>query len=75
MIEILRSLLVDVEGIVLALVTVMAILFVVMTWVNTKSLVPVLGAVLLGAVVIYGVQNYDFLQTQVEEDFEQRGTP
>ena len=53
----------------------MAILFVVMTWVNTKSLVPVLGAVLLGAVVIYGVQNYDFLQTQVEEDFEQRGNP
>ncbi len=75
MIEILRSLLEDVESIVLALVTVMAILFVVMTWVNTKSLVPVLGAVLLGAVVIYGVQNYDFLQTQVREDFEERGTP
>ena len=75
MIEILRSLLEDVESIVLALVTVMAILFVVMTWVNTKSLVPVLGAVLLGAVVIYGVRNYDFLQTQVREDFEERGTP
>jgi hypothetical protein len=53
----------------------MAIAFVVMTWVSTKSLVPVLGAVLLGAIVIYGVQNYDFLEQKVEEDFEQRGTP
>ena len=30
---------------------------------------------LLGAIVIYGVQNYDFLEQKVEEDFEQRGTP
>ena len=65
----------DVQSIVLALVTLMAIAFVVMTWVSTKSLVPVLGAVLLGALVIYGVNNYDFLQQKVEQDFEQRGTP
>ncbi|HEU0170109.1 MAG TPA: hypothetical protein VFR26_01625 [Acidimicrobiales bacterium] len=75
MIEILNGLLTDVQSLVLALVTLMAIAFVVMTWVSTKSLVPVLGAVLLGAIVIYGVQNYDFLEQKVEEDFEQRGTP
>jgi hypothetical protein len=75
MIDILNGLLADVQSLVLALVTVIAIAFVVITWVNTKALVPVLGAVLLGAIVIYGVQNYDFLQNQVEEDFEQRGNP
>ena len=75
MIEILNGLVTDVHSIVLALVTLMAIAFVVMTWVSTKSLVPVLGAVLLGALVIYGVNNYDFLQQKVEQDFEQRGTP
>jgi xanthine/uracil permease len=75
MIEILNGLVTDVQSIVLALVTLMAIAFVVMTWVSTKSLVPVLGAVLLGALVIYGVNNYDFLQQKVEQDFEQRGTP
>ena len=37
---------------------------------STKSLVPVLGAVLLGAIVIYRVQNDDFLEQKVEEDFE-----
>lgn len=75
MIQILNGLLSDIQTLVLALVTLMAIAFVVMTWVSTKSLVPVLGAVLLGAVVIYGVQNYDFLQGKVEQDFEQRGNP
>jgi hypothetical protein len=74
-IEILRGVLAQVELLVIALVTVVAIVFVISTWVRTRSLVPTLGAVLLGAVVIYGVQNFDFLQGQVEKDFENQGQP
>ena len=42
--------------------------FVVATWVRTKSMVPTLGAILLGAVVIWGVNNFDMLENQVNED-------
>lgn len=70
MVDILDGFLSDAIGLVKVGMALMAIVFVLMTWVRTRSLVPTLGALLLGAVVIYGVNNYDFLSQQVKEDVE-----
>jgi hypothetical protein len=39
-----------------------------MTWTRTKSLVPTIGAALMGAVVIASVASYTILRKEVEED-------
>jgi hypothetical protein len=71
MVDILDGFLSDAMALVKVGMALMAIVFVLMTWVRTRSLVPTLGALLLGAVVIYGVNNYDFLSQQVKEDVEE----
>jgi hypothetical protein len=59
----------DAKELLTASVGVIAIWFVVWTWVRTRSIVPVVGAVLLGAVVLFGVSQMDgTLKTEVQED-------
>jgi hypothetical protein len=70
MVDILNGFLTDATNLVKVDMTLMAIVFVGMTWVRTRSLAPTLGALLLGAVVVYGVNNYSFLSQQVKEDVE-----
>jgi hypothetical protein len=70
MVDILNGFLTDATNLVKVGMTLMAIVFVGMTWVRTRSLAPTLGALLLGAVVVYGVNNYSFLSQQVKEDVE-----
>lgn len=54
-------------------ITLLALVFVGMTWARTRSLAPTIGALVLGAVVIWGVYNMSFLQTQVGEDIQEQG--
>ena len=62
------------EQLLQASVGVIAIWFVVWTWVRTRSVVPVVGAVLLGAVVLFGVSQMDGqLKTEVQEDVTEFG--
>jgi hypothetical protein len=68
MIDVLDGVIGDAKRLLTAAITVVAIWFVVMTWIRTRSLAPTIGAVLLGAVVIFGVQQFDFLRDQVDED-------
>lgn len=68
MVDILNGFLADATDLITLAVTLMAIVFVLMTWARTRSLAPTLGALLLGAVVIYGVNNYDFLSEQIRDD-------
>lgn len=68
MIDVLDGVLGDAQRLMTAAVSVVAIWFVIWTWVRTRSLVPTLGALLLGAVVIFGVQEFDFLRQQVDQD-------
>jgi hypothetical protein len=68
MVDILDGFLKDAKYLITFGIGIMAIVFVMMTWIRTRSLAPTLGALLLGAVVIYGVTNFDFLSTQVQED-------
>jgi hypothetical protein len=68
MIDVLDGVLGDAQRLMTAAVSVVAIWFVIWTWVRTRSLVPTLGALLLGAIVIFGVQEFDFLKQQVDQD-------
>jgi hypothetical protein len=70
-IDLLSDKIADVEAVVRAAITLMALIFVGMVWAKTKSFVPVVGALLLGALVIWGVNNVDFLEQKVGEEFDE----
>jgi hypothetical protein len=60
----------DAKSIMIGVVVLMAIAFVLMTWNRTRSAVPVIGAILLGAVIIWGVSSYDVLRETVDQDVQ-----
>ena len=47
---------------------VFAIGMVVATWARTKSAVPTVATLVMAAIVIWGVNNIDVLQAQVDQD-------
>ena len=57
MVEIINNFLTDFTGLVQIGISLLALVFVATTWVRTKSLAPTLGALILGAVVIWGVNS------------------
>jgi hypothetical protein len=61
----------DARTLLLGAVILMATAFVIMTWARTRSLMPTLGAVLLGVVVIAGVTSYATIQEAVEADIQE----
>jgi len=71
--ELLDGLMGDARFLLRGIVSVMAIWFVVWSWVRTKSVVPTVGALLLGAVVMWGVANIATLRDEVGEDLENNG--
>jgi hypothetical protein len=58
----------DGKQIMIGVVVLMAIAFVIMTWNRTRSAVPVIGAILLGGVIIWGVSSYTVLKDTVNTD-------
>jgi O-antigen ligase len=70
--DILNSFIADARVLVLGVIGVLAIVFVGMTWMRTRSLAPTLAAVLLGAVVVYAVNNFDDLSDDIEQDVSRR---
>lgn len=68
MFNIFNGAIADAKTLLSAAIAVMAIWFVIWTWVRTRSVVPTVGAVLLGALVSFGVSKMDTLETAVEED-------
>lgn len=68
MIQTLNNLIAQAEVLVTAVIAVMALVFVAVTWARTRSAVPTVGALLLGAVVVWGVHNVAFLEQQVDTD-------
>lgn len=60
----------DGKQIMIGIVVLMAIAFVIMTWNRTRSAVPVLGAILLGGAIIWGVSSYDVLKETVNNDVD-----
>lgn len=74
MLEIINNFIESFQVLVVAGILLLAIVFVGMTWIRTRSLAPTLGAVLLGAVVVWGVNNIDVLENKVNEDVNRGGT-
>ena len=70
MFKILDGFVTDAQNLVIGGMMVVAIAFVGMTWMRTKALAPTLGSLLLGAVVLYGVSNFDDLATIVQKDVD-----
>ena len=68
MVNLLNGIMQDVRTLVLGAIILMAMVFVIMTWARTRSLVPTLGAVILGAVVIAGVASYTTFKAGVQKD-------
>lgn len=66
----LEGLMGDAKSLLIGALILMAIAFVIMTWARTRSLVPTLGALLLGAFIIAGVNNYTTIQNAVDEDID-----
>lgn len=70
MIDLLQSKLTEVESLVQAAVGLMALVMVIVVWARTKAFVPVVGAVLFGAFVTWAVNNVAFLESKVDEEFQ-----
>lgn len=68
MIDNLTTLTADARLLIQAVVVVFAIGMVVATWARTKSAVPTVATLVMAAIVIWGVNNIDVLQSQVDQD-------
>lgn len=66
--DLLNGVMADARQLLMAAIGIMAIAFVIMTWARTRSLVPTLGAVLLGAIVLAGVAQLETIQGEAEQD-------
>lgn len=60
----------DAERLMITLMIVMTIGFAIWTWMRTKALGPTLGALVLGAVVVWGVSNVRGLRNNVGDDLD-----
>jgi len=74
MVEILDNMMKDAERLLVAVVAVMAVWFVVWTWIRTRSIVPVLGSLVVSAIVLWGVYNMSDLRGYVEDDVNDYST-
>jgi hypothetical protein len=68
--NLLNGMMNDARSLLLGAIILMAMAFVVMTWARTRSLVPTLGALLLGVIVIAGVASYGTIRGEVEDDID-----
>lgn len=66
--NLLHGLIGDARAILVSFMILVAIFFVIATWVTTRALVPVIGALLFGALVVFGVANSTFLANRAGED-------
>jgi hypothetical protein len=62
----------DAESLLRAVMVVMGIAFVAATWWRTKAMAPTLGAVMLSAIVVFAVNNFETLGKDIEADVQER---
>jgi hypothetical protein len=68
--DVFRGVIDDAQTLLIAAISVVAIWFVAWTWFRSKALVPTLGALLLGAIVIFGVTRMPVLTDRVGQDVD-----
>jgi len=75
-IDLVNNLIAEAQDMLTAAVVLVAIGMIIATWARTRAIVPTIGAIVFGAVVVWAVFNIDFLQEQVGEDIvEESGQP
>ena len=72
--NLLQGMLIDARMLLIGALIIMAIVFVLMTWARTRSLVPTLGSLLLGILVVAGVQMYATIKSGAESDISRYNT-
>ena len=68
----------DIYTAIIAVLVVMGLWFVTWTWAKTRSLVPTLGSIIVGVLIIWGAANFNFLTRQVNDDvgrYDGQGNP
>lgn len=70
MTDLIQGFMNDARILLIGAIIIMATAFVIMTWARTRSLMPTIGAVLLGIVVVAGVTSYARIQEAVERDIQ-----
>jgi hypothetical protein len=68
MVDVINDLLRDGKTILIAALGVMVIWFIIWTLQRTRALVPTLGAVILGAAVLWAAANIPTVQREIDED-------
>lgn len=71
LVDILENLFSTAYGLIVMGMIILAIVFAAMTWVRTRSLVPVLGALLLGGLVVIMVSRFEWLANRIGEDVDE----
>jgi|SoiMethySBSTD1v2_1073268.scaffolds.fasta_scaffold182498_1 hypothetical protein len=66
--NLLQGMLLDARLLLIGALIIMAIAFVLMTWARTRSLVPTLGSIIVGFLVVAGVSMYSTIKTGAEND-------
>lgn len=66
--NLLQGMLLDARLLLIGVLIIMAIAFVLMTWARTRSLVPTIGSILLGFLVVAAVSMYSTIKQGAEDD-------
>lgn len=59
------------QGLIILGLILVGMVFVIMTWMRTRSLVPTLGALVLGAAVVWGVSSFSWFANRIGSDVQQ----
>lgn len=71
LVNILENMFETAQGLIILGIILVAMTFCIMTWMRTRSLVPTLGALLLGAMVVWGVASFDWFANRIGSDVQQ----
>ncbi|HEY2997872.1 MAG TPA: hypothetical protein VGJ43_04805 [Acidimicrobiales bacterium] len=74
MVNLLNGLMNDAKILIIGALVIMALAFVIMTWARTRSLVPTLGAVILGGLILAAVSSYAVIKEGATKDINRYNT-
>jgi uncharacterized membrane protein (UPF0136 family) len=63
------------ESVLIALATVAAIALVIMTYLKTRAWAPTVAMIVMAAVVLWGVNNADVLESTTDQTLDDAGAP
>lgn len=70
LVDILHNMFEAARGLIVLAVILMGMVFVIMTWSRTRSLMPTIGALIVGALVVWGVSSFEWFANRAGEDIE-----